>query len=276
MDFALDYEIGVVDFRNIIRVIKDTYDYDFNDYSLTSFKRKIEHVIQLHNLKHIDLLITRIKEDNTFFQQFLQEVSIESTEMFRDPSFWRYLRDDLLPYIVKENYKSKIWLPCCVSGDELFSLCIILREKGWIDNFIITASCLNDRIIDNIKSGRFRGFKLEVSSDNFLRYQGVKNFTDYCSLNGDNATRDTSLIKNVNFIKQNINFDNSPQDVKLILFRNQLIYYTQSLQDKVLKIFHDSLSVTGYLAIGIKEQIGLISSKYYKVVNEPESIYRKI
>ena len=168
MDFALDYEIGVVDFRNIVRVIKDTYDYDFNDYSLTSLKRKIEQVIQLHNLKHIDLLITRLKDDNAFFQQFLQEISIESTEMFRDPSFWRYLRDDLLPLIVKENYKSKIWLPCCVSGDELFSLCIILKEKGWIDNISITASCLNDKIIENIKGGRFRGFKFEVSSDNFV------------------------------------------------------------------------------------------------------------
>jgi chemotaxis protein methyltransferase CheR len=276
MEFALDFEIGVVDYRNIIKVIKDTYDYDFSEYSLTSLKRRFERVIQTHNLKHPDQLIDRIKEDKIFFQSFLQEISIESTEMFRDPSFWRSMRDEVMPLIVKENYKSKIWVPNCIAGDELYSLCVILKENGWADNVEVVATCLNDKIINDIKSGKFKGFKFEVSSDNYERYNGTKGFAEYCTLKGENANRDISLIKNVNFIKQNINFDNSPQDIKLILCRNQLIYYTQSLQDKVLKIFYDCLSVSGYLVLGVKEQVGMISSKYFRLVNEAESVYRKI
>jgi chemotaxis protein methyltransferase CheR len=276
MEYSLDFELGVVDYRNIIRVIKDAYDYDFSDYSLTSLKRRLEILIQVYNLKNADNLIEKIKEDKTFFQVFLQEISIGSTEMFRDPSFWRYLRDDILPQIIKENYKSKIWFPSCVAGDELYSFCIILKENGWTEKFEIISSCLNDKIIDSVKSGKFKGIKFEASLDNYIRYQGTKEFSDYCVLNGEQASRDTSLIKNVNFIKQNINFDSSPQEIKLILCRNQLIYFTQSLQDRVLKILYDCLSLSGYLALGIKEQVGLISSKYFRMINETESIYKKV
>jgi chemotaxis protein methyltransferase CheR len=276
MELALDFEIGIVDFRNIIKVIKDTYDYDFTDYSLTSLKRRFEKVIQIHNLKFTDQLIDRIKEDKVFFQVFLQEIAIESTEMFRDPSFWRLMRDDILPLIVKENYKSKVWFPSCVAGDELYTFCIILKEKGWMDNIDIIATCQNDRMIENIKSGKLKAYKFDASNDNFNRYQESKEFSAYCTIQGEIASRDTSLIKSVNFLKQNINFDNSPQDVKLIICRNQLIYYTQGLHDKILKIFYDCLSLSGYLAIGVKEQVGMISSKYFKIVNESESVYKKL
>jgi chemotaxis methyl-accepting protein methylase len=100
--------------------------------------------------------------------------------------------------------------------------------------------------------------------------------SDYYRKSNDQAIRDTSLIKNVHFIKQNINFDNSPQDIKLILFRNQLIYFTQNLHDKTLKVFSDSLITGGHLILGVKEQIGLLSAKYFKLINEAESVYKKI
>jgi len=275
MEFSLEFEIGILDYRNIIKVIKETYDYDFSDFALTSLKRRFERIIQLHNLKHTDLLIERLREDKVFFQIFLQEIAVESTEMFRDPSLWRYLRDDLLPTIFKDNYKPKIWLPHCVAGDELYSLAIVLKEMGLINNTEIIATCLNDLIIDFINSGAFRHYKTETSNENYARYQGTGKLADYYQVRGEQAFRDSSLIKNVHFMKQNINFDNSPQDIKLILYRNQLIYYTQGLHDRILKVLYDSLISGGHLILGTKEQVGMICSKYFKLVNEAESVYKK-
>jgi chemotaxis protein methyltransferase CheR len=276
MEISLEFEIGIVEYRNILKVIKETYNYDYSDYALISFKRRIERVLQLHNLKHADVFIEKLREDPVFFQHILQEISVESTEMFRDPSFWRYLRDELFPILIKDNFKSKIWFPSCVSGDELYTLAVILHEQGWSEKFEIVVTCINDLVIDRIKSGIFTNYKIEASSDNYSRYQGKAKLGDYFALRGEQAYRDTSLIKNVNFIKQNVNFDNLQDDVKLIFSRNQLIYYTQSLHDKMLKIFYDSLVTGGYLAIGVKELIGMISSKYFKVINETESVYKKI
>jgi len=276
MEFSLDFEIGIVEYRNIIKVIRDTYGYDFTEYALTALKRKIEQSIQLHRLRQADVLIEKLHEDHLFFNTFLQEISAESTEMFRDPSFWRYMRDDLLPAMQKENHVPRIWLPSCVSGEELYSLAILLKELAWEDKFEIIATCLNDLIIDRIKSGTFKPTKAEISSDNYERFQGTASFSDYVNLNGEQAIRDTSLIKNVRFIKQNINFDNSPQDVKLIIYRNKLILFTQSLHDRTLKVFHESMSSGGQLVLGIKEQVGSISAKYFKLINETESVYKKL
>ena len=92
-------------------MINETYDYDFSDYALTSLKRRIERLIQFHNIKHPDLLIERLRDDKAYFQRFLEEIAVESTEMFRDPSLWRYFRDELFPLIFKDNLKIKIWFP---------------------------------------------------------------------------------------------------------------------------------------------------------------------
>ncbi len=276
MEISPEFDIGIVEYRNIIKVIKETHDYDFSEYTLTSLKRRIERLIQLQNLRHPDLLIERLRDDKAYFQRFLEEIAIESTEMFRDPSFWRYLRDELLPSLLHDNLKIKIWFPSCVSGDELFSLCILLTEKNWIDKAEIVASCLNENIIDKVKSGFFKTSKSEVSTENYGRFQGNSTFHNYYNSTSEILKRDSSLIKNVTFIKQNINFDNSPNDIKLIICRNQLIYFTQGLHDKALKVFSESLMTGGYLVIGVKEQVGLISSKYFKLINENESIYKKI
>jgi chemotaxis protein methyltransferase CheR len=96
IELSLEFEIGIVEYRNIIKVVKETYNYDFSDYALTSLKRRFERIMQLYRLRNTEVFIERLREDKSFFQLFLQEVSIESTEMFRDPSFWRYLRDETL------------------------------------------------------------------------------------------------------------------------------------------------------------------------------------
>src|SRR4030043_1171784 len=270
-------ELGIVDIREIIRAIKSFYNYDFGNYALTSFKQRLERLIIRNNLTNADSLIKKLRDEPDFFDIFLHEISVSSTEMFRDPSLWRWLREDLLPASVEKNIgKFKIWLPNCVSGGELFSLMILVSEINLIDKVSIIATTLSNKSIEITKEGQYDLKKIEVSTENYIRANGSATFTDYYKLDRYYAFRDTSLIANVEFNKLNINFDNAPTNVKLVLFRNSLIYYNPTMQDRILSILNDSISASGNLIIGIKEKISSFASgKDFDIVNEAESVYKK-
>jgi len=268
-------EIGIVDTRNIIRTIQDVYGYDFSNYALTSLKRRLEKIIEDSSLASADNLNMRLREDKPFFDDFLKDISVETTEMFRDPSLWRTLRDETIPGLMNDNLRFRIWIPVCVSGDELYSLAILLREMDCLHKVEIIASSFCERCIENIKQGVFSEKKYEISAENYRRFQGASEFEQYVKINGKTAVRDTSLLESTSFIRQNIIFDSSPRDVKLILFRNKIIYYNPGWQDKVLQIMHKSLSPKGHLIIGAKEKIRGNALKDYIVMNESENIFKK-
>lgn len=270
-------ELGIVDIREIIRAIKSNYDYDFGNFALTSFKQRLERLMIRNNLSNADSLIKKLRDEPDFFDIFLYEISVPSTEMFRDPSLWRWLREDLLPSSVEKSIgKFKIWFPNCVSGGELFSLMILLSELGLTDKVSVVASAFSNRSIEIIREGHYDLKKIEVSTENYIRANGSAAFTDYYKLDRYYAFRDTSLIGNIEFNKLNIFLDNAPANVKLILFRNNLIYYNPTLQDRILSVLNDSLSASGILIIGIKEKIsGFASGKDFDIVNEAESVYKK-
>ena len=270
-------ELGIVDIREIIRAIKSFYNYDFGNFALTSIKQRLERLIIRNNLSNAESLIKKLKDEPDFFDIFLHEISVPSTEMFRDPSLWRWLREDLLPSAIEKCIgKFKIWLPNCVSGGELFSLMILLTEIKLIDKVSIFASSASNKSIEIIKEGQYDLKKIEVSTENYIRSNGSATLNDYYKLDRYYAFRDTSLIKDVEFNKLNINFDNAPTNVKLILFRNSLIYYNPTMQDRILSVLNDSLSASGNLITGIKERIsGVSSSKDFEIINEAESVYKK-
>lgn len=269
-------EVGIVDTRNIIKLIQEKYNYDFSDYALTSFKHRLEFILQLRNLKHPDVLLNRLKDYPDFFEQFLDDISIPSTEMFRDPSLWRLLRDELIPALYKESSRFKIWLPGTVSGDELYSLCIVLKELDILEKVQIFATCLSQKSIDHIKSGILRSSKVEVSEENYERMNGRGKFQDYCKDINGTTYRDPALIANVTFDVQKMELENPPTGIKLLLYRNRMIYFNSTLQIRVLKNLYNSLNPGGYLIIGIKE---LLSNLYnlndFILANPLESIYKK-
>lgn len=270
-------ELGIVDIREIIRVIKSVNNYDFSSHALTSFKQRLERLMGLHSIASAEGLIRKIQENSEFFDTFLYEICVPSSEMFRDPSLWRWLREDFFPNMVdKPSGRPKIWFPSCVSGGELYSLAILLSEMGMLDKVQVTATALSDKSIAQIRTGCYDLKKLEVSQENYKRFNGSKDLSFYYKPEKDCIVRNTSLIENVEFRKLNINFDFSPQNVKLILFRNNLIYYNPSLQDRILQILHRSLSAGGYLILGIRERVsGIYASREFELINETESIYRK-
>ncbi len=270
-------ELGVVDIREIYKTIKEVYEYDFSQCAMTSFKQRLERLIIRNNISNAENLINKLQNHPEFFDLFLYEISVPSTEMFRDPSLWRWLREEFLNDSINKSIGSyKIWLPNCVSGGELYSLAILLHEMELTDKINLLATTNSNKSIEYIKEGRYDLKKIEVSIENYKRFQGSRDLNEYYTLDRYYAFRDTSLIKDVEFKKQNINFDDSPQNVKLILFRNNLIYFNPSLQEKILQHMYSCLSAGGHLILGIREKIkNLNIINDFEIINEAEGVYKK-
>ncbi len=272
------YEIGIVETRNVIKALLDTYGYDFRDYALTSFKRRLEDVITSNGLKDAEVLVSRLQSNKVFFEQFLKDITPETTEMFRDPSLWRALREDIISEIIKNTSKPKVWVTAFDSGEELYSLCILLKEMNVLDQFQVYASIFSDETLKKIQQGRIDAKQLEINEANYERSNGSAKYSDYYSSVHGNGTLiiDTSLIQGVTFVKQDTLFSNAPGSIRLALFRNQLIYYNQILQDKTLNAVHSSLVPGGYLILGSKETLeNTNATNKFTVINDGEKIYKK-
>ena len=270
------YELGIVDTRNIIKTLQDVYNYDFKNYALTFFKRRVEKVILDHNLKDAEGFINKVEIDRAFFEIFLQDMCVENTEMFRDPSLWRVFKEDIFPKNVQDVASFKIWFPEVSSGEELYSTAIILKKLNLHKNVQFIASSISELDIEKTKKGFFDYKKAEVNDANFKRVFSESELSDFYTIENDSAHWDTSLIENTKFIKQNIIFDDYPKGIKLILFRNQMIYYNQILQERFMKIIYNCLVPGGHLIIGNNEKIEYWNSdKDYTLINEAESIYKK-
>jgi chemotaxis protein methyltransferase CheR len=271
-------ELGIVDIREIIRLIKSHYNYDFSTFALTSLKYRLEFVISKNNLTSPESLFRKLGNQPEFFDTFLNQIFVPSTEMFRDPSFWRWLRESFFNQIDEKQLTNfKIWIPYCVSGGELYTLAILLKELDLLNKIKIIATTFSKESVDYIKAGNYPLKKIEVSGENYKRFQGEKEFEDYYTTEKYDVIRDSSLIKNVEFIIDNIEFTNAPKNVRLILLRNVMIYYNPTFQDRVQTIMHDALAANGNLAIGQKEQLklNLNPNMVFEPVNLHESVYKR-
>ncbi|MFN2126337.1 MAG: CheR family methyltransferase, partial [Anaerolineales bacterium] len=232
-------ELGIVDIREIIRLINSIYGFDFSNYSLTSFKYRLENVIAKNNLNSPESLFRKLSDQPEFFDKFLHQISVPSSEMFRDPSVWRWLREVYFPSLDEKHLLNfKIWLPYCVSGGELYTLAIVLNEINLLDKVKIYATSFSDESIELIKSGEYPYKKIEISSENYRRFQGENEFTNYYKEEKYRVRREIELIKDVEFIKDDINFGNAPKNIKLILLRNVMIYFNPSFQERFIENLH--------------------------------------
>jgi chemotaxis protein methyltransferase CheR len=270
-------EIEIAEIRKLTEVIKEKHNYDFSNYAISSFKRRIQRILELYKIPTVDGLIKRLTDDPRFIKEFISEVTVNVTEMFRDPSFWRELRDHILPNIFLNNTNISIWHAGCSSGEEVFSMAILLKEMGVLHKAKIIATDIDPDILSKAKSGVYAMKNMELNQKNYIRYQGNFNLEKYYREENGKAIMDKSLVETVSFREHNLVANLAFSKFDLILCRNVMIYFNQTLQNNVLKTFHESLFKYGYLIVGSKESLIWceIANKFI-VVNNEEKIYKKI
>ena len=269
-------DIDIADLKKITELIHRKYNYDFRNYAMSSFKRRILRMLELKAMT-IESLLKKLTDQPSFVEEFLDELTVNVTEMFRDPGFWRVMREEIIPGILLNHKQFKIWHAGCSSGEEVFSMAILLKEMGIHQDVTLIATDLDVTILDKAKSGSYPIKNMELNEKNYIRFQGTRTLKDYYREENGKAIFDKELVNNVSFRKHDLVMGEVFNKFDLVLCRNVMIYFNQVLQNEVLKKFHESLFKYGYLAIGSKESLIWcdIASKFI-VVNNEEKVYKKI
>ncbi len=259
----------------ILKLIEDVYGYDFSNYSEASFKRRLIRFMKMKEFDSVGSLLQKLLNDEYVFEEFIQGITVNVTEMFRDPSFYLSLRKDVVPRLSTYPF-IKIWIAGCSTGEELYSVAIMLKEEGILDRSIIYATDINQQVLKSAKEGMYNIKFMKDYIANYQKAGGKNSFSDYYIAKYNSALIDKSLKNNVVFSVHNLVTDQSFNEFQLILCRNVLIYFNQELQDNVINLFYDSLCKFGYLGLGSKESLHFTDKrKNFEEINRKERIYMK-
>lgn len=270
-------EPDVADLRRISDLIYEKYNYDFRNYAVSSFKRRIVRILELRKIT-VDHLLEQLEETPYFINEFINELTVNVTEMFRDPGFWKIMRHDVLPSIHKEKHQFSIWHAGCSTGEEVVTMAVLLREMKIHNDVNIVATDLDEGALERARSATYTFKNMEVNEKNYAAFGGEPGgLKKYYQQRNNKAVFSADLLDRVKFVQHDLVLGDTFQRFDLILCRNVMIYFNQSLQNEVLKKFHASLYPNGYLSIGSKES--LIWCDYadrFAVVSHDEKIYKKI
>ena len=265
-----------IEFDLILEAIYQKYGYDFRNYAKASLRRRLRYRLSQSNLKTISEMQHKLLNDKKFFDTLLLDLTINVTEMFRDPSFFKALREIVISELKKQPF-IKVWHAGCSSGEEIYSTAILLKENGMYESSLIYATDTNEMVLDKAKSGIFPIEKMKDFTVNYRKAGGIASFADYYTARYDNAIMDNSLKKNIVFSNHNLVTDSAFGEMDLIMCRNVLIYFNRDLQDRVFRLFMDSLRPGGFLCLGSKETVRFSSlSGNFENVIEKERVYRRI
>ena len=265
-----DIEVGL-----LLEAIYLKYGYDFRNYTKASIKRRINQRLVLSKLANISAMQHQLLTNKVFFETLLHDFSIQVTEMFRDPSFYLALREHMIPILRTYPY-IKIWHAGCASGEEVYSMAILLKEEGLLDKTLIYATDINEVVLKKAKDGIYPVDRIKEFTRNYQKAGGTKSFSNYYTAKYDAVIMNKELKKNLIFAQHNLATDNDFGEMNLIMCRNVLIYFDDSLENRVFNLFTNCLVRQGFLCLGSKESLNFSnSSKYFEQLIPKEKIYRK-
>ncbi|MBL4783311.1 MAG: protein-glutamate O-methyltransferase CheR [Porticoccaceae bacterium] len=241
-----------------IELVKRYFDYNFDDYTRASVKRRIKHLVVKRGVDHICELIPKVLYENDFRRVLLQGISVTVTEMFRDPWVFASIRNELIPTLTILP-TINIWHAGCATGEEVYSMAILLQEAGLLQYCHIYATDFNESSLEIAKQGKYPLENIKSYTKNYIAAGGICSFSDYYSVDGRWAILDPHLKEHIHFRQHDLAKDESFGMMNLILCRNVLIYFKKTLQDLVFNLFNASLSTNGFLIIGDKETIDFSS-----------------
>jgi len=269
-------EHAEADLHRLMQAIYSQYSYDFRDYAGASQKRRVLKALAQLGYPTVPALQAAVAQDPAVFMQLLQYLTIPVSEMFRDPSFFLALRQQVMP--VLRTYPSlKIWVAGCSTGEEVYSLAILLKEEGLLDRSLIYATDINPKSLAKARQGIFSLASIQGHTANYQAAGGQQAFSDYYTAAYDAAIFDKSLRDNVTFADHSLATDSVFSETQLVLCRNVLIYFNKKLQDRALGLFHESLSHRGFMGLGSKESIDFSAhAARFEPLDRPERIFRKL
>jgi chemotaxis protein methyltransferase CheR len=252
------------------------YGFDFRDYAFASIRRRIWRRIQAEGLSSVSGLQARVLHEPTLMEQLLLDLSINVTAMFRDPAFYKAVRETVVPQLRTWPF-IRVWHAGCSTGEEVYSMAILLEEEGLYDRTRVYATDINEVVLARARSGIFPLDRMQEYTENYLRAGGRRAFSEYYTARYDGALFSPSLLRNVVFAQHNLVTDRSFAECTVVLCRNVLIYFDKNLQERVHGLFYESLARFGILALGAKESLKF--SKYedcYEPISPKDKIYRKV
>jgi chemotaxis protein methyltransferase CheR len=252
------------------------YGFDFREYAPASLRRRVWRRVHAEGLSSISGLTEKLLHDSATMERLLLDLSINVTAMFRDPTFYVAFRQKVVPLLRTYPF-TRIWVAGCSTGEEVYSLAILLQEESVYERTRIYATDINESVLDRARAGVFPLEKMQEYTHNYIRAGGTRAFSEYYLAAYDGAQFQRSLIENVVFAQHNLVSDSSFNEFHVIVCRNVMIYFDKKLQDHVHGLFYESLINFGILALGHKESIRFSPyAQRYEDLDEPEKLYRKI
>lgn len=251
---AIPKAITTSELDELLMALRHHYGYDFGNYARASFQRQVLRCMEKADIHTGPALIARLLNEKPFFDWFLESVTVNVTEMFRDPAFYTDLRTKIIPALASYPI-IKIWHAGCATGEEVYSMAILLWEAGLLNRTRIYATDINPI---NLKKARQGIIPLKAIKEYTISYRqsgGTNDFSSYYTAKYNNAIIRTELRQNIVFLQHNLVTDQVFNEFHLVCCRNVLIYFNRDLQNRVFRLFYDSLAPLGYLALGLKESL---------------------
>ncbi len=270
-----ELEIEKVETELLLEAIQKRYGYDFSQYARASLRRRIGHALSKLGLTHVTDLIPAILWDENLGRTLLAEFSITVTEMFRDPDFYRAVRLLIVPYLRTWPF-FRIWVAGCATGEEAYSLAILLKEEGLYDRARIFATDMNEQALQIAREGIYPLRDIQQYTLNYQKAGGLQSFADYYHAEYQSAIIDPAIKGNITFASHNLVTDGAFGESHIIFCRNVLIYFDRDLQNRVLRTFAESLGRGCFLCLGTKETLDYseVANQFIAVV-PAQKIYRK-
>jgi chemotaxis protein methyltransferase CheR len=269
-------DLETIELQLLLEGVYRHYGFDFREYAPASLKRRVLRRVRAEGEQTIAGLLSRVLHDADVMQRLLLDLSINVTSMFRDPSFYSAFREKVVPLLRTYPF-TRIWVAGCSTGEEVYSLSILLTEEGIYDRTRIYATDINEAVIARARGGVFPLEKMQEYTENYIRAGGHASFSDYYLAKYEGALFERSLTDNVVWAPHNLVQDRAFNTFNVIWCRNVMIYFDRALQNRVHELFHTSLERSGILALGHKESIRFTGfEEAYEELDVHEKLYRRI
>ena len=274
--FAYNPDLEHLEIELLLEGVFRHYGFDFRAYAYASIRRRLWKRVEGEGLHTISDLQARILHDADAMERLLLDLSVNVTSMFRDPGFYREFRAKVIPLLRTYPF-IRIWHAGCSTGEEVYSMAILLEEEGLYDRARLYATDINDVVLQRAKQGIFPLERMQEYTENYIKAGGTRSFSEYYTAKYDGALFSPALTRNIVFSQHNLVTDRSFSEFHVIFCRNVLIYFDKTLQNRVHRLFYESLVMFGIMALGSKESLKFSQFEpCYEKLSATEKLYKKV